>query len=94
MPFVRDSSTGQGMDVSDLELPGLIESGRVVLDREQLNMVAPSGEVRSMFATDPQFLRSLKDGWRLETPEEGRKADLDAKYQDANMTALLLGGAR
>jgi hypothetical protein len=89
---VQNKDSGQVEDFSDSELPGLATSGKYNIPEKEYDFVDNSGEKYSVPAAGVK--EALDLGWKYQDEGIKKDAELEKKYGDQTVKALLYGGAR
>ena len=90
---VKNNQTGKVQELSDdSDLPNLVESGKVSLPNQEFEFESTEGEKYAVPAN--KFLEAVKQGWKYRDNTVKREEEMQAKYGDSTVKALLYGGAR
>lgn len=82
------------VEVSDAEAPTLLASGKFGLTKSSVNLVRQDGTLAgSIDSSNPELLKFLANGYRLEHPEEEHKRFIHENY-DNPLLAGAAGAAR
>lgn len=90
---VKNNQTGDIESLeSDIDLPSLVQSGKVSIPNKDYEFESPEGE---KFKIGPQgFLDAVKMGWKYRDQNLIKEEKLEQQYGDSTAKALLYGGLR
>ncbi|MEQ9074093.1 MAG: hypothetical protein RLP09_09570 [Sandaracinaceae bacterium] len=91
---VLDTETGEVIGVHEADAEAGLRSGRYAVSEAE-GPIGLRNEAGERFEVDPQHLGgALEGGFRIETPDEAREAELEAEHGDSGARAFVEGAAR
>lgn len=85
------SPTGEVLEAKDTELPTLVQNGYQIPDKEY-QFQGDDGKKYAVPASE--FSKAVQSGWKFRDAATVKDEELEKKYGDQTLKALLYGGAR